>query len=133
MFHENVVDGGGGGRSVPDWPIYTAPAHTELLQFHIISKAESFLLRVTCRITVAQCKQQPNPASKSLRSDAIRYSVNGALTGSFFLDHLETCSVYLDEKAEIRLGAGRRERGRGNANTSSVPIHDAGFAGGKTF
>ena len=29
--------------------------------------------------------------------------------------------------------AGRRERGRGNANTSSVPIRDAGFAGGKTF
>ena len=28
---------------------------------------------------------------------------------------------------------GRRERGRGNANTSSVPIRDAGFAGGKTF
>ena len=30
-------------------------------------------------------------------------------------------------------GTGRRERGRGNANTSSVPIRDAGFAGGKTF
>jgi hypothetical protein len=29
--------------------------------------------------------------------------------------------------------AGRRERGRGNGNTSSVPIRDAGFAGGKTF
>ena len=29
--------------------------------------------------------------------------------------------------------SGRRERGRGNANTSSVPIRDAGFAGGKTF
>jgi hypothetical protein len=28
---------------------------------------------------------------------------------------------------------GRRERGRGNGNTSSVPIRDAGFAGGKTF
>jgi hypothetical protein len=29
--------------------------------------------------------------------------------------------------------SGRRERGRGNGNTSSVPIRDAGFAGGKTF
>jgi hypothetical protein len=28
---------------------------------------------------------------------------------------------------------GRRERGRGNANTSSGTIRDAGFAGGKTF
>jgi hypothetical protein len=31
------------------------------------------------------------------------------------------------------LPTGRRERGRGNGNTSSVPIRDAGFAGGKTF
>jgi hypothetical protein len=29
--------------------------------------------------------------------------------------------------------SGGRERGRGNGNTSSVPIRDAGFAGGKTF
>jgi hypothetical protein len=32
-----------------------------------------------------------------------------------------------------RLGASLRERGRGNGNTSSVPILDAGFAGGKMF
>ena len=32
-----------------------------------------------------------------------------------------------------KCGSGRRERGRGNGNTSSVPIRDAGFAGGKTF
>jgi hypothetical protein len=44
--------------------------------------------------------------------------------------------MYLTEIAVtqyVQYIPGRRERGRGNGNTASVPIRDAGFAGGKTF
>ena len=39
----------------------------------------------------------------------------------------------IDELTNELRTSGRRERGRANGNTSSVPIRDAGFAGGKTF
>jgi hypothetical protein len=48
----------------------------------------------------------------------------------------ETLSKLANENQDrdaISSKPGGRERGRGNGNTSSVPIRDAGFAGGKTF
>jgi hypothetical protein len=75
MFPESVVDGGG-RQSVPDWPVYTAPEHTELL-FISSPKRSHFCSASRTGLLFAQCKQQPNPACKSLRSDAIRHSVNG--------------------------------------------------------
>ena len=42
-------------------------------------------------------------------------------------------TFFVSDTFLYRYYAGRRERGRGNGNTSSVPIRDAGFAGGKTF
>jgi hypothetical protein len=39
----------------------------------------------------------------------------------------------VDRDGVSRGEAGRRERGRGNGNTSLGTIRDAGFAGGKTF
>jgi hypothetical protein len=53
-----------------------------------------------------------------------------AVDSEILADYDAYC-LYADEPLASQ--AGRRERGRGNANTSSGTIRDAGFAGGKTF
>jgi hypothetical protein len=58
-----------------------------------------------------------------------------AQTEELKLDNGTTPRAVRQWKKDVRTKylSGRRERGRGNANTSSVPIRDAGVAGGKTF
>ena len=60
-----------------------------------------------------------------------RFGIDGQAL-KWFQSYLQnrTQSVVIDGVKSI---SGRRERGRGNANTSSVPIRDADFVGGKTF
>jgi hypothetical protein len=70
----------------------------------------------------------------SIIEDQLKVLNNMGINAGIFRSKREHKGDMLFDHAKANgAEAGRRERGRGNGNTSSVPIRDAGFAGGKTF